>query len=60
MKKAVETVLGSKAFLSFEKWRKIPNLNSKVKNSILSGRFGDLYGGQGELCSTRKIWESKQ
>ena len=47
-------------FEFLKKWRKIPNLNSKVKNSVLSGRFGDLYGGQGELCSTRKIRESWQ
>ena len=34
MKKAVETVLWSKAFWIFDKWRKIPNLNSKVKNLV--------------------------
>ena len=60
MKKAVETVLWSKAFLNFWKMAQNSKLNSKVKNSVLSGRFGDLYGGQGELCSTRTIRESWQ
>ena len=50
--------------IKFEFWEKMlgeNGINSKLKrrkahNSILSGRFGDLYGRPGDCCRIRESW----